>query len=461
MSTPMHTHTLFFTLMLGVLFSTTVAHAQGTNCRTVTAAEVTAGFPVGSVRCDSDRAVVPQVSIESVNYLLSRLVEPHRSQRPYYITNLNPGFATCLAQFMQDVESKGIKMEIFSGARNEEDQRRAISQARPGYAAAVGKSPHQRGIAADLKCNGSSSCAPMVAQGATIESIAQKHGLDFPLLPGKPRGSRIYEPWHIEPARSECSTIGFSPTNGSSATTAPGNGIVSRLLSGLTGGNQCQQLSTQCTSGNNTACMQYAQQCSQGQNSATPSLPTLPTGSSQGTSGISNAYATPPQQETVAVSPPAQTSSATTTTGTTTSTTSVHILEQIAISTDIATTTATTSRPLGTTTITLLAQEQVRLSDSTHIVPESYTGTTTVFLPSLPSENTFTTPSPLDTQTPNTLSSPRTLSLLAEAQHILETILSFIQPFSLARYEATSDEYTEEDFLHALEDLEAALPATE
>lgn len=460
----MHTHTLFFTLVLGVLFSATVAYAQGTNCRTVTAAEVTAGFPVGSVRCDSDRAVVPQVSIESVNYLLSRLVEPHRSQRPYYITNLNPGFATCLAQFMQDVESKGIKMEIFSGARNEEDQRRAISQARPGYAAAVGKSPHQRGIAADLKCNGSSSCAPMVAQGATIESIAQKHGLDFPLLPGKPRGSRIYEPWHIEPARSECSTIGFSPTNatnGSSATTAPGNGIISRLLSGLTGGNQCQQLSTQCTSGNSTACMQYAQQCSQGQNPAVPSLPTPPTGSSQGTSGISTAYTTPPQQETVTVTPPAQTSPATTTTSTATSTTSIHILEQIAVSTDIATTTATTSRPLGTTTITLLAQEQARLSDTTNTVPVPSTGTTDVFLPSLPSDSTFTSPPPTQTGAQSTFSASRALSLLAEAQRILENLLLFVQPFSLTRHETSLEEYTDEDFLRALEDLEAATPHEE
>ncbi len=382
-------------------------------------------------------------------------------------TSMDPGALRCFANFIKAAENQGFRPCISAGLRAPAHQMASCLDA--GNTVVCGRSGRGTGPVSSCPRDPSGYTKCPHVNGLAID-INEKTGkldalLDLARRSGQfsKVGAGAADPWHIE-ARN-CATGNSNltapiPTQPAQSA-APGNGIVSRLLSGFTGGNQCQQLSTQCTSGNSAACMQYVQQCSQGQNPTAPSLPTLPTGSSQGTSGISTAYTTPPQQETVTVTPPAQTSPATTTTSTTTSTTSIHILEQIAVSTDIATTTATTSRPLGTTTITLLTQEQARLSDTTNTVSVPSTGTTNVLLPSLPSDSTFTSPTPTETGVQSTFLAARTLSLLAEAQRILENLLLFVQPFSLTRYEATSDEYTEEDFLHALEDLEATLPATE
>ncbi len=193
--------------------------------------------------CDADEIVLRQncratVDGDLYRYLLDRLVEPHRTQRPYYVSDLDPAFAKCLADFMKEAEADGITMEIFSGARNAADQARARAQsiARRGaaqgslYAAAVGSSPHQRGIAVDLKCNGGSNCAPLVG------TIALRHGVDFPLMPGKPRGSRITEPWHLEPNSTQCTTAGFNPAVGGTpppAAAAPAPSLLRTLGTAL------------------------------------------------------------------------------------------------------------------------------------------------------------------------------------------------------------------------------------
>ncbi len=141
------------------------------------------------------------------SFLLKRL-----NNSSSHVTQLNTGFACCLARFINSGEQSGHKITIYSGYRS--PQRQAQLKATKGkWAGSPGGwvggvcqgSRHNCGIAADLRFNGArigaslQNCMRNPACKWAHEN-AQKFGLFFRLLGGCGNSSgKICEPWHIEP----------------------------------------------------------------------------------------------------------------------------------------------------------------------------------------------------------------------------------------------------------------------
>ena len=149
------------------------------------------------------------------SFLLKRL-----NNSSSHVTQLNTGFACCLARFVNSAEQSGHKITIRSGYRS--PQRQAQLKATKGkWAGSPGGwvggvcqgSRHNCGIAADLNFNGThvgaslQNCMNNPACKWAHEN-AQKFGLLFRLLGGCGKNNgQICEPWHVEPmSQSQNST---------------------------------------------------------------------------------------------------------------------------------------------------------------------------------------------------------------------------------------------------------------
>jgi D-alanyl-D-alanine carboxypeptidase len=100
---------------------------------------------------------------------------------------LQPEFAKNLERLMAAVPPELGRLRVGSGYRTQEEQAALYAQ-KPWLAAPPGKSPHERGTAADLE-------GPEAAL-AWARQHAGEYNTRFPMLGGP---GHKYEPWHIEP----------------------------------------------------------------------------------------------------------------------------------------------------------------------------------------------------------------------------------------------------------------------
>lgn len=406
--------------------------------------------------CDSSTMVTAadqallQLNSAPHAYLLTKLT----GQGKEHVTGLNTEFASRLAKFIKAGEVAGYNITIFSGYRSPERQAVLFKEAVAKYGsvsaarkwvAPPGASNHNKGIAADLKFDGSSGSK---TKGCLNKACFWAHenaasfGLSFRLG---------HEPWHIEPKGNVPGGAGSG-----SGTKAPGSDLVRNLLSGLTGGSsgqntsnqnsqKCQQMAEQCKAGNSGACTAYPYEC-QGQQQppsggaqSGPSGSAPSAGSNPGTSGVTSAYQPP-----AIATAPTTVVSTTVATSTTTATSTDIIQDTLTTLTVSNQATTTPKNPLDPTTVIRLAQERTTLQPEAPVtgLPPTIVNAPQQF--TTPGGSTFgegkftNTPNEsLETHalpTGGTFASGTFGATLSQIKTVLEGILTYLQPFSAARY---------------------------
>ncbi|OGG49475.1 hypothetical protein A2763_04085 [Candidatus Kaiserbacteria bacterium RIFCSPHIGHO2_01_FULL_54_36] len=293
---------------LFVLLTLSVAYAQGTNCRTATAAEIAAGALPGRPVCDSDRtAGLTNDAGQAKAYLASIARDLRNSKAPPTsggrIDKLNNAFATCAAKFLQAFARAHGPIYVVSAFRCGPNSPAHIQCDRTENARAGGatRSNHQLGLAMDVN--------PASNNYVQLHAFARSNpqfGVGFPLGMGdRP---------HMEPTNKRspsCSGVAgtpvAAPSNAPASSRPVGQAtpIASAAPSADAGSNQPQiQMNTaECfTSLNPPTIAQpgtvLQSQCltnASGQptqpppQSAAPSQPSLPAQPSQGAQPVSSA----------------------------------------------------------------------------------------------------------------------------------------------------------------------------
>ena len=255
---------------LFVLLTLSVAYAQGTNCRTATAAEIAAGALPGRPVCDSDRtAGLTNDAGQAKAYLASIARDLRNSKAPPTsggrIDKLNNAFATCAAKFLQAFARAHGPIYVVSAFRCGPNSPAHIQCDRTENARAGGatRSNHQLGLAMDVN--------PASNNYVQLHAFARSNpqfGVGFPLGMGdRP---------HMEPTNKRspsCSGVAGTPVTAECFTSLnpptiaqPGTVLQSQCLTNASG--QPTQPPPQ---------------------SAAPSQPSLPAQPSQGAQPVSSA----------------------------------------------------------------------------------------------------------------------------------------------------------------------------
>jgi len=454
---------LAFVITVIFLYAPHVSQAQSPACaRQATQNDVDAlagKVKLGDCIDAATLAIInPDESGPAKNYLKSLQREPNKCQTnsDASIDALSSDFAICAARFLKAyTQQYGTTYKITSAYRSVDQQKCVCPQAVNGLCASPGKSNHQRGVAMDVH--------PLDGSYRRIADFAKANpqfGVCFPLAykatPDRPHlilagvGGGESNNCASQGVTTSCTgKVSFADGSTATATSLPSSGLTNvarNLFSSLNTSSQdtqCQSLSQQCNSGNSSACTTFMTQCQQGEAAPSSSSYTAPTGAStatqsQGTGTISDAYSTPAS--------PTEVEHTTTNAdgelvddGTTdsTATSSLSIVDQlllIAGETTTSTTSTSTPNPLPTTTVTYLAQQQAQIQpQSTYTSQPSYTQPT-LGVTYVPAADTFGqttyTQTSMTTEESNAI-----LAALNNARTVLESMLSYLSPFSPLRYQ--------------------------
>ena len=126
-----------------------------------------------------DRAL-PHFIIDDISRAVGGVIATVRSVVMGRVDGMNSGFVDKLRAAFAAIPDGGCR--VGSGWRSHAAQA-ALHRAKPGLAARPGHSNHERGLAADLSCDGGAL--------AWLHDHASRFALNFPMS---------YEPWHIESA---------------------------------------------------------------------------------------------------------------------------------------------------------------------------------------------------------------------------------------------------------------------
>lgn len=255
------------------------ANAQGTNCHTATAAEVTAsgGAIAGKPVCDADRAAgITKDAGAAKAYLLSIAKNLRNSQAPpdkAHIDPLNNSFATCAARFLEAYKNAYGPVNVVSAFRCGPRSPAEIKcdRSENGRAGGATNSNHQVGIAMDINTAGGKSSYE------TLKSFAQAnpgYGVTFPW----PFYNGSVDKPHMQATNKDnpsCTGVTGTPVTPSANTslTSP----LSEAVRSLFGGNQLN--TSQCITSMNPLIIAHAGTVPQSQcltNGQQPQLPPPP-----------------------------------------------------------------------------------------------------------------------------------------------------------------------------------------